>query len=66
VEIKVDVEPHVWQKFTQMAHDTGKNESTLFSEMVRKAFEDFISEHPETAEKLGLPKPKKGAVEFPK
>lgn len=64
MEIKIDVEPQIWQRFTQMAHDSGISEGEFFSEMVTDTFEDFKIEHPETAGKLGL-KPEDGTAAFP-
>ena len=58
MEIKVDVPAEIWQKFEQMSDDIDKDRNKVFSEIISKAFDEFIIEHPETAEKLGLAKPK--------
>ena len=56
-EVKVDVAPVIWQRFTTMAHNSGKSESQLFTEIVEKAFIEFVEKHPETLKVLGLAPP---------
>jgi hypothetical protein len=43
MEIKVDVDPHVWQKFEQMSGDVCKDRSIVLSDMIEKAHAEFVA-----------------------
>ena len=47
MEIKVEVEPSVWQKFEQISNDIGKDRNKVFTELVEKAHAEFEKEKKE-------------------
>jgi hypothetical protein len=44
MEIKVDVEPHIWQKFEQISGDIGKDRTAVLSDLIEKAHKEFTKQ----------------------